>query len=72
MWPALDEPPHELLFVGQASPDDEMFVSDPSSGETFRMPPNQVAHNAAWQVYPYTLVRVQFSAGQPVWVWGGV
>ena len=49
-----------------------MFVSDPSSGETFRMPPNQVAHNAAWQVYPYTLVRVQFSAGQPVWVWGGV
>jgi hypothetical protein len=69
---ACDEPPREMVFVWQDSPDDELLVSDANTGETFYIPPNQVAQNATWRVNPYELLRVQFWAGQPVWVWGPV
>jgi hypothetical protein len=69
---ALDEPPREMLFVWQESPDDELLISDADTGETLHIPPNHVAHNATWRVHPYELLRVQFWAGQPVWVWGPV
>ncbi|MFO0798548.1 MAG: hypothetical protein U0804_13815 [Gemmataceae bacterium] len=67
---ALNDPPRPMFFVWQNSPDDEMLITDADTGETFHIPPNQVASGATWRVHPYTPVRVQFWDGRPVWVWG--
>lgn len=68
--PALDEPPREMLYVWRSSHDDDTLIADADTGETFYVPPNQVAHNAMWGRHDYELLRVQFWAGQPVWIWG--
>ncbi len=72
MMEACDEPAREMMFDWQDSPDDELLISDADTGESYYIPPNQVAHNAAWRMHPSDLLRVQFWASQPVWVWGPV
>jgi len=69
---AVDEPPREMLYVWRDPQDGEVLIADMDMGETFHIPPNQVAYNASWSMHPYDLLRVQFWGGQPVWVWGPV
>lgn len=66
----MDEPPRELLYVWWDAPDDDMLLTDADTAETFHLPPNQIAEQAVWRVFPHTPMRVQCWADRPVWVCG--